>query len=185
MPSVSNSKLRRTVARACKFTIYVVIIPFVFVNLVFQVLNATADTQPSIKLTQDSTPHENGVTVWDVLRNDSRISRFADVVEMFDDIVMGLKAERASFNVFAPLNAAFEAERFENDLPWFYWKFLAGYSMGPGGLSVEQLKTTRTVSSFINADIFFAYKQRISIQHNHGKITLNHKVNLVEGGRVS
>ncbi|KAK5988364.1 Aurofusarin biosynthesis cluster protein S [Cladobotryum mycophilum] len=124
---------------------------------------------------QDKLP-ENA-TVWDIIRNDERISRFADVVGMFDDIVGGLKAPKAKFTIYAPVNEAFEREFFPFDLPWFYWKFLAGYHMGPGPVPEKALHSTGTVSSFVNADIFFTYKQRISTQqHSSGQITLNHQV---------
>ncbi|KAK2616915.1 hypothetical protein QQS21_000003 [Conoideocrella luteorostrata] len=125
-------------------------------------------------------PSQTNATVWDVLKSDPRVSRFADMVAMFEDIVQGLSAPKAKFTVYAPINEAVANAFVPHDPPWFYWKYLVGYHMGPGALSEKALANTATVSSFVHADIFFTYQQRISTQNDlhasaNGKITFNHK----------
>jgi hypothetical protein len=123
----------------------------------------TVDTTPSSAVVDDVNPPQDR-TVWGLLQDDSRISAFAQWVGQFDDIVSGLNTPQARFTLFAPTNEAIARERFEHDLPWFYWKFLVGYHMSLGNSSAAALHTQNTVQSFVNADIFFNYKQRISVQ---------------------
>lgn len=126
------------------------------------------------------------LTVWQALRADPKVSRFADVVGMFDDIVGGLNTPQAKFTLYAPVNEVFEREFFPWDLPWFYWKFLAGYHMGPGLVGGAELSRMNTVGSFVNGDIFFFYKQRISTQVDEvGKVTLNHVARVISSADVS
>ncbi|KAH8695155.1 FAS1 domain-containing protein [Talaromyces proteolyticus] len=126
----------------------------------------TVDTTPKIvnDVDQSTSDPPQSRTVWGLLQDDSRISTFAHWVGQFDDIVGGLDTPQARFTLFAPTNEAFAQESFEHGLPWFYWKFLVGYHMGPGNSSAAALRTQNTVQSFVNADIFFKYKQRISVQ---------------------
>ncbi|CAJ2509010.1 Uu.00g140360.m01.CDS01 [Anthostomella pinea] len=135
-----------------------------------------SDTTPQERIAFGDEPaSEQSMTVWDVLQRDERVSKFADIVGMFDDIVLGLSTPQAKFTVYAPVNEAFDDMFFPPDLPWFYWKFLAGYHMGPGSLSEADLKSQSTISSFVNADVFFTYKQRISVQERSlGRVGLNH-----------
>ncbi|KAI5456763.1 FAS1 domain-containing protein [Mariannaea sp. PMI_226] len=118
---------------------------------------------------------ESNRTIWDILSNDESVSRFAQIVGELPDIVRGLSAPQARFTVYAPVNEAFESFYFPPDPPPFFGLFLAGYHMGPGWVPAEQLRSTGTVSSFVNGDIFFTYKQRISVQHNGDGMTLNHE----------
>lgn len=121
-------------------------------------------------------------SLWEVLSGDDRVSVFVDVVKKFDDIVLALSNPRAKFTIYAPVNEAFAAESFPLDLPWFYWKLLAGYHMGPGAVSEAEIATSGTVPSYVNADIFFESMQRISVQRTNarpsddsGSVTLNHR----------
>lgn len=119
-------------------------------------------------------------SLWEMLSGDSRVSMFADIVGEFDDIVLALSNPRARFTIYAPVNEAFSLEFFPPDLPWFYWKLLAGYHMGPSALSAADLAVAGTVPSYVNADIFFEYPQRVSVQRlaENELVTLNHKSKL-------
>ncbi|CAG8112330.1 unnamed protein product [Penicillium olsonii] len=118
-------------------------------------------------------------SLWDEIQQNANLTKFAKLVGEFDDIVGGLRAPRAQLTVYAPTNEAFEHEHFPYDLPWFYWKFLVGYHMGKGGISSEALRSQNTVSSFVNADIFFKNQQRISVQNNVDGITFNFRAKLL------
>ena len=134
---------------------------------------------------ESDVPETPLLTVWDVIKNDNNVSTFAKILGEFDDIVGGLRAPRAKFTVYAPTNEAFEKETFAQDLPWFYWKFLIGYHMGAGAFPKETLLSMATVPSFVNADIFFKYRQRISTQLESGELLFNRKANCVGPNIVS
>ncbi|KAJ5358439.1 uncharacterized protein N7496_010852 [Penicillium cataractarum] len=126
--------------------------------------------------TESSSPQ----TLWDALQNDPSLTKFTKLVGEFEDIVGGLRAHRAQLTIYAPVNEAFDKEEFPYDLPWFYWKFLVGYHMGKGSVSVQALPNQNTVSSFVNADIFFKNQQRISVQDNHpDPVTFNFRSKLL------
>lgn len=114
-------------------------------------------------------------TAWDLINNDSNISTFAKILGEFNDLVEALKIPRAKFTIYAPTNEAFEKEGLAQDLPWFYWKFLVGHHMGPGAYSEDTLLSMNTVPSFVNADIFSKYRQRISTQSEPGAFSFNRK----------
>jgi hypothetical protein len=111
-----------------------------------------------------SRPPPQPQTIWDVMKADRNISYFVNLVEDFPDIVLGLTSIGGRFTVLAPTNAAFEKEPLAHDTPDFGYMMLVGYHMGPGSLSQQALMEKNTISSFLNADRFFKYKQRISIQ---------------------
>lgn len=118
-------------------------------------------------------------TLWEVLRRNERLSKFADVIGMFDDIVLDLSAPEANLTIYAPVNEAFTKEYFPPDLPSFYWFYLVYYQMGPGVVTPADLSSHGTVPSFVPADIFHMYRQRISLQSSRGQVTLNHKSKLM------
>ncbi|KAK3317096.1 FAS1 domain-containing protein, partial [Apodospora peruviana] len=123
---------------------------------------------------------ETNVTLWDLLRADARLSRFADVVGEHPDIVRGLAAPKAKLTVYAPTNEAFDKFYFPPDPPPFFGLFIAGYHMGPGVVPADRLASVGTVSSFVNGDIFFDYKQRISVQQKpDGTTTFNHEADYI------
>ncbi|GLI79299.1 hypothetical protein PoHVEF18_007629 [Penicillium ochrochloron] len=130
-------------------------------------INETFQPKPLI---EETSPPK---TLWESIQNDPSLSKFAKLVGEFDDIVGGLRAPKAQLTVYAPVNEAFDKEEFPYDLPWFYWKFLVGYHMGRGGVSAQGLRSQNTVSSFVNADIFFKNQQRISVQDNSDSLTFN------------
>ncbi|OOQ87499.1 Fasciclin domain family protein [Penicillium brasilianum] len=131
----------------------------------------TNEPSPSEPPTTESSPPQ---TLWDALQNDPSLTKFTKLVGEFEDIVGGLRAPRAQLTIYAPVNEAFDKEDFPYDLPWFYWKFLVGYHMGKGSVSAQALPNQNTVSSFVNADIFFKNQQRISVQDNHpDNVTFN------------
>ncbi|KAF3403686.1 hypothetical protein F1880_009568 [Penicillium rolfsii] len=125
--------------------------------------------QPELPVENTSPPK----TLWESIQSNPSLSKFAKLVGEFDDIVGGLRAPKAQLTVYAPVNEAFDKEEFPYDLPWFYWKFLVGYHMGKGGVSAQRLRSQNTVSSFVNADIFFKNQQRISVQDNSDSVTFN------------
>lgn len=137
----------------------------------------TNEPSPSEPPTTESSPPQ---TLWDALQNEPSLTKFTKLVGEFEDIVGGLRAPRAQLTIYAPVNEAFDKEDFPYDLPWFYWKFLVGYHMGKGGVSAQALPNQNTVSSFVNADIFFKNQQRISVQDNHpDNVTFNFRSKLL------
>jgi uncharacterized surface protein with fasciclin (FAS1) repeats len=118
-------------------------------------------------------------TLWAQLQSNPNLTKFAKLVGEFEDIVGGLSAPRAQLTVYAPVDEAFDMEEFPYDLPWFYWKFLVGYHMGKGGISSQALRSQNTVSSFVNADIFFRNQQRISVQNDPNGVTFNFRAKML------
>jgi uncharacterized surface protein with fasciclin (FAS1) repeats len=119
------------------------------------------------------------LTLWAQIQNNRNLTKFAKLVGEFEDIVGGLQAPKAQLTVYAPIDEAFDMEDFPYDLPWFYWKFLVGYHMGKGGISPQALRSQNTVSSFVNADIFFKNQQRISVQSNPDAVTFNFRAKML------
>ncbi|KAK1138741.1 hypothetical protein N8T08_002050 [Aspergillus melleus] len=115
------------------------------------------------------------MTVWELIRNDNRTSTFANVLGEFTHIVAGLNAPKAQFTVFVPTNEAFEHETFEWNLPSFYWMYLVGYHMGPGAFSRDVLSRMKTAPSFVFADIYQKYRQRISLQNLSDRFSFNYR----------
>lgn len=124
-------------------------------------------------------------TVWGLIESDSDVSIFAKILGEFDDIVGGLNTPQARFTAYVPTNKALTEVQFDYDLPWFFWKLLVGYHMGPGAYSAETLMTTNTIPTFLNADIFAKYPQRISTQVGSEKFSFNHNVTYVKSDIVS
>lgn len=174
-----RAKSRGVLYRTLRATLVLAIVPTIALYLLHSISWGSSSREP-IDFADDGVGSgpDHG-TLWEVLRGDDRISKFADVVDMFDDIVLGLSTPQAKFTVYAPVNEAFANEYFPPDLPWFYWKFLAGYQMGPGVVTPADFSSHGTVSSFVNADIFHTYRQRISVQSAQGQVTLNHKSSLL------
>lgn len=175
-------KVKRALLRALRATAIIVI-----VSLTVQVYMTRWRRQP-VSLNTAHTQEPQGTfpqTVWDLIRSDRNLTRFTALLSEFDDIVGGLQAPKANFTVYAPVDEAFEQEVFPHDLPWFFWKFLVGYHMGPGGLSTTALNGQNTVPSFVNADIFFKNRQRISVQGTAEAISLNYRASLITPDRVS
>ncbi|KAJ5521629.1 Fasciclin domain family protein [Penicillium freii] len=126
----------------------------------------------------DTTPIDNNPpskTIWELIRNDNRTSKFANIVGEFTNIVSVLDAPKPQFTVFVPTNEAFEHEDFAWDLPSFYWLYLVGYHMGPGAFSRDVLSRMNTAPSFIFADIYQQYPQRISVQRLSERFALNYR----------
>jgi uncharacterized surface protein with fasciclin (FAS1) repeats len=137
----------------------------------------TSEPSPSEPPTTESSPPQ---TLWDSLQNDPSLTKFTKLLGEFEDIVGGLRAPPAQLTIYAPVNEAFDKEEFPYDLPWFYWKFLVGYHMGKGSVTAQALPNQNTVSSFVNADIFFKNQQRISVQDNHpDNVTFNFRSKLL------
>ncbi|KAK9859256.1 hypothetical protein MYU51_016419 [Penicillium brevicompactum] len=130
---------------------------------------------PEVHETETPSPQ----TLWTQIQQNENLTRFAKLVGEFEDIVGGLQAPPAQLTVYAPTNEAFELEDFPYDLPWFYWKFLVGYHMGKGAVSSQALHSQNTVSSFVNADIFFKNQQRISVQNNPDSLSFNFRAKLL------
>lgn len=124
-------------------------------------------------------------TVWELIRNDNRTSTFADILGQFSNIVGGLNAPKAQFTVFVPTNEAFEHETFAWDLPPFYWMYLVGYHMGPGAFTRDVLARMNTAPSFVFADIYEKYRQRISVQSLSERSSLNYRARYATADIVS
>jgi hypothetical protein len=130
-------------------------------------------------------PLTHSQTAWEVMKSDKNISSFVRMIEDFPDIVLGLTSVAGKFTVLAPTNAAFEREPLAHDTPDFGYMMLVGYHMGPGSFSDQALLETNTISSFLNADRFFKYKQRLSIQPCVDGISVNFRAKLIGPGTVS
>ncbi|RJE19617.1 fasciclin domain family protein, partial [Aspergillus sclerotialis] len=169
-------KVKRALFRATQATTIVVTI-----SLAIQVYMSkwAKDQEPSSLVGDTESPDTSSLTVWDVIQNERNLTKFASLIGEFDDIVESLRASQESFTLYAPLDGAFEQETFPYDLPWFYWKFLVGYHMSPGAWSALALPTQNTVSSFVNADIYFKNRQRISVQAGIKRTSLNYRANVI------
>lgn len=136
----------------------------------------------------DTTPIDNNPpskTIWELIRNDNRTSKFANILGEFTNIVSVLDAPKPQFTVFVPTNEAFEHEDFAWDLPSFYWLYLVGYHMGPGAFSRDVLSRMNTAPSFIFADIYQQYPQRISVQRLSERFALNYRARYATSDIVS
>lgn len=165
-----------SVWRALRALAFIVSIPLLIQYLVLK-WYSTSHTTPTAAVPEAH--HETNLTVWEVLSNDERVSKFVEIVGKLPDIVRGLSAPQARFTVYAPVNEAFDSFYFPPDPPPFFGLFIAGCHMGPGPVPAERLPTMGTVSSFVNGDIFFTYKQRISVQQDRDVVTLNHVAQLL------
>jgi hypothetical protein len=119
-------------------------------------------------------------TIWDLMKDDPSISMFIKRLEALPRVIEGLASKAGQFTVYAPTNEAFEKEHLPYDMPSFGWMMLVGYHMGQGAHSREDLMGKSTVSSFLHADRFFKYKQRISTQAGPDGIVLNFKAKVLE-----
>ncbi|WZH40771.1 FAS1 domain-containing protein [Fusarium acuminatum] len=169
-------KQKPSVWRALRSLALILSIPLIIQYLVLK-WYSTPRTAPATKVHE---PHyETNLTVWEVLNKDERVSKFVEIVSKLPDIVRGLSAPQARFTVYAPINEAFDSFYFPPDPPPFFSLFIAGCHMGPGPVSAERLQTLGTVPSFVNGDIFFTYKQRISVQQTRDGLKLNHAAQLL------
>ncbi|KAH6960182.1 FAS1 domain-containing protein [Fusarium avenaceum] len=169
-------KQKPSVWRALRALALILSIPLIIQYLVLK-WYSTSQIAPATKVHES--PYETNLTVWEVLNKDERVSKFVEIVSKLPDIVRGLSAPQARFTVYAPVNEAFDSFYFPPDPPPFFNLFIAGCHMGPGPVSAERLHTLGTVPSFVNGDIFFTYKQRISIQHTSNGLGLNHAAQLL------
>lgn len=177
--AMSVLKKKASIARAARLLALLTSFPLPVAYLVYKWSAQSTDInveETPIQTTKTFTYDQNS-TILDILQNDDRVSRFAEVVGQLPDIARGLAAPQAKFTLYVPVNEAFDDFFFPPDPPPFYNLFLAGYHMGPG--PVQSLSSRSTVTSFVNGDIFFDYKQRISIQHYGDKTTLNHEAKLL------
>lgn len=184
MAITSTRKKKASLLRALRAVLFLTSLPLITLYIFSKLRSSEESEVPLPDQVSAITPtdHESNLTVWDILSNDASVSRFARIVGELPDIVRGLSAPQAKFTVYAPVNEAFESFYFPPDPPPFFGLFLAGYHMGPGPVPAERLSSAGTVSSFVNGDIFFTYKQRISIQQNGNKITLNHEAEYLPTG---
>lgn len=175
---MENHRLRRIVRQTLRGTAVVVTI-LLAVQWTFK---SSSDSKVSNYINSrlgansaSSTPEPHG-TVWETIRNDTRVSKFVKVLGEFKNIVAGLDAPKAKFTVYVPTDEAFEKETFAWDLPSFYWLYLIGYHMGAGALPQKDFSHMTTAPSFVFADVFETYRQRISIQRVDGGdgFMLNH-----------
>ncbi|EZF21924.1 hypothetical protein H112_05095 [Trichophyton rubrum D6] len=163
---MENHRLRRIVRQTLRGTAVVVTILLAIQWTFKSSSNSKASNYINSRLGANgasSTPEPHG-TVWETIRNDTRVSKFVKVLGEFKSIVAGLDAPKAKFTVYVPTDEAFEKETFAWDLPSFYWLYLIGYHMGAGALSQKDFSHMTTAPSFVFADVFETYRQRISIQ---------------------
>lgn len=163
---------KNSVWRALRALIFLISIPLLIQYLLFRWYSTSP--LPS-KLSTQEDHHEANLTIWEILSNDESVSQFAEIVGKLPDIVRGLSAAQAHFTIYAPVNEAFDSFYFPPDPPPFFGLFIAGCHMGPGLVSAERLPSMSTVPSFVNGDIFFTYKQRISVQQVEGELALGHQ----------
>ncbi|KAM0543228.1 hypothetical protein ACHAO7_009528 [Fusarium culmorum] len=164
------SKQKPSLWRALRALSFIISIPLLVQYFVLKWYSTSQNTPTPVFHEPN---HETNLTVWEVLSNDDRVSKFVDVIGKLPDIVRGLSAPQARFTVYAPVNEAFDSFYFPPDPPPFFGLFIAGCHMGPGPVPAERLPSMGTVSSFVNGDIFFTYKQRISVQKDKSGLILN------------
>ncbi|RGP64458.1 fasciclin domain family [Fusarium longipes] len=165
------AKQKPSLLRALRALAFIISVPLLVQYLVLK-WYTTSQTTPTSAVPEDA--YKTNLTVWEVLSNDDRVSKFVEIIGTLPDIVRGLSAPQARFTVYAPVNEAFDSFFFPPDPPPFFNLFIAGCHMGPGPVPEERLPILGTVSSFVNGDIFFTYKQRISVQKDSNGLTLNH-----------
>lgn len=184
MAIAAPKQRKASLSKALRALFFLISLPLI-VQYILSRWNRASSSLSSAPSHQGSTTPTNpnaNLTIWEVLSNDERVSRFAKIIGELPDIVRGLSAPQAQFTVYAPVNEAFESFYFPPDPPPFFGLFIAGYHMGPGPVPAEHLGSIGTVSSFVNGDIFFDYKQRISVQRTGKDITLNHEAKYIPRG---
>lgn len=118
-------------------------------------------------------------TIWELIEHAPDLSFLVEKTLEIPRVRDGLDSRLAKFTVYAPTNKAFENERLPYDVPSFGWLMLVGYHMAPGAFSRESHKEKMTVASFLHADRFFKYKQRISTQTDERGLSLNSRARFV------
>ncbi|OKL62672.1 hypothetical protein UA08_01174 [Talaromyces atroroseus] len=121
-------------------------------------------------------------SLYDVVRNDSRLSRFQRVLSYLPpDIVSFIeKADVAPTTLFAPIDDAFAQESFRWDTSALLWVLLSLYHHVPGNFTLDDLKAHDTIPTHHFADIFESFAQPISIQYSRLNTRLNHRATIVE-----
>ncbi|PLB48455.1 Fasciclin domain family protein [Aspergillus steynii IBT 23096] len=163
------SRLARRVTRAT------VIVATVALGIQFFARNLLQGTIHPVRVPETTAIDNSPMTVWELIRNDNRTSTFANILGQFTGIAGGLNAPKAQFTVYVPTNEAFEQEKFAEDLPIFYWMYLVGYHMGPGAFTREMLSRMNTAPSFVFADIYQKYRQRISLHGLSNRLSFNYR----------
>jgi hypothetical protein len=125
-------------------------------------------------------------TLWELIRNDDRISRFADIVSQLPREKSLMASSGRQYTIFAPIDEAFQKEIFAWDLPDFYWMFLAQYHISMHRYSGENLAITETIPTMIWADIYQTNPQRMSTQiSSAGTLKFSHRSSIIESNLVS
>ncbi|KAL1953847.1 hypothetical protein VTO42DRAFT_2107 [Malbranchea cinnamomea] len=185
---MESRRLRRLVSRVVRAAVVAATAALV-VQWTFRIsVDETTFGRDPLDIDAHSSVPLPNVTVWELVRDDRRVSKFVDIVSQFGAIVGGLKAPQASFTLFVPTNEAFDKDDFAWDLPSFYWLYLVGYHMVRGAFSQRDLAShVTTVPSFVWADIFETYRQRISTQRlDRGRgLSLNHRARPVSPDRAA
>lgn len=167
-----------------------------FLSLCIQIYTRTIlqDTQANnLESQQLSSFTHNGTedlaplpTIWDLIRNEDRISRFADILNKLPRERSMTASPEGQYTVFAPLNEAFQKETFGWDLPDFYWLFLVQYHMSMQAYSLKDLAITETIPTMIWADIYQTNPQRMSTQVSSvGTLKCSHRSSIIEPDLVS
>ena len=169
--AATMTKTKVSVWRAFRALVFLTSVPLLIQYLVYKWYQTS---QPSFVPSAQEANYEANLTIWEILSNDERVSQFAEIVGNLPDIVRALSAPQARFTSYAPVIEAFDSFYFPPDPPPFFGLFIAGCHMGPGPVPAKRLSSMSTVSSFVNGDIFFTYKQRISVQLIEDGLMLNH-----------
>ncbi|ORY10496.1 fasciclin domain family protein [Clohesyomyces aquaticus] len=122
-------------------------------------------------------PEENSnATLWQLMLQDPTITEFVKLNTPFGDINGPLDDPSQIWTLYVPIDSAYKDALHPTDAPPFYWKFLSLNHFGSGAVSYDDMlaSTTTTVESRIPHDIFFNYRQRISVKNQKGEIAFNH-----------
>ncbi|KAF4975329.1 hypothetical protein FZEAL_7862 [Fusarium zealandicum] len=168
---------KASVLKALRALVVLTSLPLIVLYLASQWYSGLQDSQ--IPLPSSETDHDVNQTIWEILSKDESVSRFTQIVGELPNIVKALSTPQARFTIYAPVNEAFDSFYFPPDPPPFFGLFIAGCHMGPELVPAERLRSMSTVTSFVNGDIFFTYKQRISVQQYGGQIRLNHEAEVL------
>jgi Fasciclin domain len=118
-------------------------------------------------------------SLYDVVRNDSRLSRFQRVLSHLPPEIIE-KTNGLPTTLFAPVDEAFAQETFRWDTSPLLWYLLALYHHAVGNFTQDNLKGLDTIPTHHYADIFDSYRQPISIKYSGSSISLNHRATIIQ-----
>ncbi|CRG83530.1 hypothetical protein PISL3812_00882 [Talaromyces islandicus] len=128
-------------------------------------------------LGNDSSQH----SLTELIFGDTSLSRLQRILAEMPPPYRAYFESHDKLTVFAPVDEAYDLEKFDWDNPDFYWMYLEAYHYVIGNFSLEDLAANPTLPTVLWADIYASYRQRISIQVlSPGTVKLNHRATIVK-----